>query len=55
MRCFAVAVPDAPAGAAISISGPEARMTRIPLDEVIPLMQRLARELADELAVSDTA
>lgn len=55
VRCFAVAVPDAPAGAAISISGPEARMTRISRDEVIPLMQRLARELADELAVSDTA
>jgi IclR family transcriptional regulator, acetate operon repressor len=50
VRCFAVAVPGAPAGAAISISGPEARMTRISTDEVIPLMQRLANNLAAELS-----
>jgi IclR family acetate operon transcriptional repressor len=51
VRCYAVAVPNAPAGAAISISGPEARMTRISVDEVIPLMQRLARELSAEINV----
>ncbi|MFC7341769.1 IclR family transcriptional regulator [Saccharopolyspora griseoalba] len=50
VRCFAVAVPGAPAGAAISISGPEGRMTRIATDEVIPLMQRLASNLAAELS-----
>jgi IclR family transcriptional regulator, acetate operon repressor len=49
VRCYAVAVPGAPAGAAISISGPEGRMTRIATDEVIPLMQRLARALSAEL------
>ena len=55
VRCYAVAVPGAPAGAAISISGPEGRMTRVSVDEVVPLMQRLARELAAELDVtSDT-
>ena len=37
---------------AISISGPEGRMVRISTDEVIPLMQRLARELSTELNVS---
>lgn len=52
VRCFAVAVPGAPAGAAISISGPEARMTRISTDEVIPLMQRLASSLSAELSAS---
>ncbi len=49
VRCYAVAVPDAPAAAAISISGPEARMTRIAADDVVPLMQRLARRLGAEL------
>ncbi|MDR7302528.1 IclR family transcriptional regulator [Haloactinomyces albus] len=52
VRCYAVAVPDAPAGSAISISGPEGRMTRIAADEVIPLMQRLARELGTELSTT---
>ncbi|RKT85142.1 IclR family transcriptional regulator, acetate operon repressor [Saccharopolyspora antimicrobica] len=55
VRCYAVAVPGAPAGAAISISGPEGRMTRISTDEVIPLMQRLAKDLAAELSVSNSA
>ncbi|WP_246195826.1 IclR family transcriptional regulator [Halopolyspora algeriensis] len=53
VRCYAVAVPDAPAGAAISISGPEGRMARITTDEVIPLMQRLARELGTELSTAN--
>jgi IclR family transcriptional regulator, acetate operon repressor len=55
VRCYAVAVPGAPAGAAISISGPEGRMTRISTDEVIPLMKRLAHDLSAELSVSNTA
>ncbi|GAA0525080.1 IclR family transcriptional regulator [Saccharopolyspora subtropica] len=55
VRCYAVAVPGAPAGTAISISGPEGRMARISTDEVIPLMQRLARDLAAEITVSNTA
>ncbi|GAA4860410.1 MULTISPECIES: IclR family transcriptional regulator [Saccharopolyspora] len=52
VRCYAVAVPGAPAGAAISISGPEGRMTRITTDDVIPLMQRLAKELAAEITTA---
>ncbi|GAA4620559.1 allantoin degradation transcriptional regulator AllR [Saccharopolyspora hordei] len=52
VRCYAVAVPGAPAGAAISISGPEARMARISTDEVIPLMQRLAKDLSAELSTT---
>ncbi|MBQ0922937.1 MULTISPECIES: IclR family transcriptional regulator [Saccharopolyspora] len=52
VRCYAVAVPGAPAGAGISISGPEGRMTRITTDEVIPLMQRLAKDLSTELSAT---
>ncbi|MDI2028980.1 IclR family transcriptional regulator [Saccharopolyspora sp. TS4A08] len=52
VRCYAVAVPGAPAGAGISISGPEGRMTRIATDEIIPVMQRLARSLSTELSAT---
>ncbi len=55
VRCYAVAVPGAPAGTAISISGPEGRMTRISTDAVIPLMKRLANDLSAELSVSNSA
>jgi IclR family acetate operon transcriptional repressor len=55
VRCYAVAVPGAPAGAAISISGPEGRLARIAANEVIPLMRRLADELSAELGASATA
>ncbi|GAB3295070.1 IclR family transcriptional regulator [Parasphingorhabdus pacifica] len=54
VRCYAVAIPGAPAGAGISISGPEGRMTRIATDEVIPLMRRLANDLSAELRTSDS-
>ncbi|HEX5120666.1 MAG TPA: IclR family transcriptional regulator [Pseudonocardiaceae bacterium] len=49
VRCLAVAVPGAPTGTAISISGPEARMTRLDLTEVVPLLRRVATDLAAEL------
>ncbi|SFS43411.1 IclR family transcriptional regulator [Saccharopolyspora flava] len=52
VRCYAVAVPGAPAGAGISISGPEGRMTRIAADEIIPVMQRLAQSLSTELSAT---
>ena len=38
VRCYAVALPSAPAGAAISISGPEGRMTRMSTATLVPLM-----------------
>src|SRR5690625_4479197 len=53
VRCYAVALPSAPAGAAISISGPEGRMARITTEELVPLMRRLASELSTELTPSD--
>ncbi|AHH97859.1 allantoin degradation transcriptional regulator AllR [Kutzneria viridogrisea] len=49
VRCLAVAVPGAHANAAISISGPEARMGLISVDEVVPLLHRVAQSLAHEL------
>lgn len=52
VRSIAVTVPGAPAGTAISISGPEARMSRIELADVVPLMRRVAANLAKELAVT---
>lgn len=52
VRCYAVAVPGAPSNTALSISGPESRMTRVSTNDVVPLMQRLARELAAELSMS---
>ncbi|SFT81021.1 transcriptional regulator, IclR family [Actinopolyspora lacussalsi subsp. righensis] len=52
VRCYAVAVPDAPAASAISISGPEARMKRIAVDDVVPLMRRLATDLGNELSAA---
>lgn len=49
VRCYAVAVPGAPAGAAISISGPEGRMAPVAVNEVIPLMRRIAEQLSAEI------
>jgi IclR family acetate operon transcriptional repressor len=49
VRCIAVAVPGAPASAAISITGPATRMSRITLADVVPLMRRVAADLAKQL------
>ncbi|HYS35446.1 MAG TPA: IclR family transcriptional regulator [Pseudonocardiaceae bacterium] len=51
VRCIAVTVPGAPTGAAISISGPATRMSRIAVAEVVPLMHQVAANLARELTV----
>jgi IclR family acetate operon transcriptional repressor len=50
VRCIAVAIPDAPTGAAISISGPAARMSVLDLSQVVPLMQTVAIKLSAELS-----
>jgi IclR family acetate operon transcriptional repressor len=49
VRCIAVAIPGAPTGSAISISGPDARMSGLDIDEVVPLMRSTAGRLADAL------
>jgi len=49
VRCFAVPVPDAPTLTAISISGPEARVTLKSATKIAPLLKRVARDIASEL------
>jgi IclR family transcriptional regulator, acetate operon repressor len=49
VRCFAVPVPDAPTLTAISISGPESRLTLKSATKVTPLLKQVARDLASEL------
>ncbi|MBS1695986.1 MAG: IclR family transcriptional regulator [Actinobacteria bacterium] len=48
VRCFAVPVPDAPSPAAISVSGPAARVTLKSATKITPLLKRVARDLASE-------
>ncbi|MDT5386471.1 MAG: IclR family transcriptional regulator, acetate operon repressor [Mycobacterium sp.] len=48
VRCFAVPVPDAPTLTAISISGPESRLTLKSATKVTPLLKQVARDLASE-------
>jgi IclR family transcriptional regulator, acetate operon repressor len=50
VQCVAVPVPDAPALTAISISGPEARLTPPVVKRAVPLMQEVARRLSAELS-----
>jgi IclR family transcriptional regulator, acetate operon repressor len=48
VRCFAVPVPDAPTLTAISISGPESRLTLKSATKVTPQLKQVARDLASE-------
>jgi IclR family acetate operon transcriptional repressor len=51
VRCLAVVVPGAPTGTALSISGPEFRMSRLIESDVVPLMRSAAAKLAAQLTV----
>lgn len=48
VRCFAVPVAQAPTPTAISVSGPAARVTLESADRIVPLLKRVAKELATE-------
>jgi IclR family acetate operon transcriptional repressor len=50
VRCFAVAVPDAPAALAISISGPQTRMTDDAAARIVPALTRIAGEMSEIIA-----
>jgi IclR family acetate operon transcriptional repressor len=50
VRCFAVAVPEAPAALAISASGPQARMTDDAAARIVPELKRIAREMSEAIA-----
>jgi IclR family acetate operon transcriptional repressor len=49
VRCVAVAVPDAPARLALSVSGPVARMTDDLIVRAAPLLHKAAAGLARDL------
>ncbi len=49
VRCFAVAIPDAPTRAALSISGPQARVSGLDVDAVIPMLKDAAASLGRDL------
>ena len=50
VRCVAVAVPDAPAKLALSVSGPASRMTEEMVERAVPLLQSAAADLSRDLA-----
>jgi IclR family acetate operon transcriptional repressor len=50
VRCVAVPVPGIPAGFAISVSGPTARMNDELIDRAVPLLKSAARGLASDLS-----
>jgi IclR family acetate operon transcriptional repressor len=49
VRCIAVPVKGTPSPAAISISGPEGRLTDETVTRVVPIVQRVAEAIADTL------
>ncbi|WP_043180544.1 IclR family transcriptional regulator [Streptomyces sp. NRRL F-5123] len=50
VRCLAVSVPDSPAPAAISVSGPAARVTDAVTEKIVPVLHAAARGLAAALS-----
>lgn len=49
VRCFAVVVPDAPTATALSVSGPETRVTEEFGQAAVPSLKEAARRISDEL------
>ena len=49
VRCVAVAVPDAPARLALSISGPATRMTEEVVGRAVPLLTSAGKALSEDL------
>ncbi|GAA4891558.1 IclR family transcriptional regulator [Tessaracoccus lubricantis] len=49
VRCFAVPVPDFPTPAAVSISGPDARVTMDVAKTAVPLLQESARRISESV------
>ncbi|MEU1944890.1 IclR family transcriptional regulator [Streptomyces sp. NPDC059474] len=55
VRCLAVPVPDSPAPAAISISGPAGRVTDEATQRIVPILKEVAVELSGALASTGSA
>lgn len=49
VRCFAMAVPDTPTPAAISVSGPVSRVDEYFADKAVPVLRKAAKAISDEL------
>jgi IclR family acetate operon transcriptional repressor len=54
VRCVAVPVLDAPRRMAVSISGPESRLSLARTSDVVPVLERSAAELSELLNTADT-
>lgn len=55
VRCVAVAIPDAPIMSAISISGPQARLSEAALKAIVPALQRVATDLSKDFNAGENA
>ncbi|SHF05996.1 IclR family transcriptional regulator [Streptoalloteichus hindustanus] len=55
VRCVAVPLGAGPALAAISVSGPEGRLTKAVVSRIVPLMQRTAEQLTQQFANAASA
>lgn len=51
VRCFAVPIPDAPAPSAISVSGPDARVTDAFGQRAVPVLKNVSQEISQALNV----
>ncbi|MCP2257346.1 transcriptional regulator, IclR family [Streptoalloteichus tenebrarius] len=55
VRCVAVPLTGGPALAAVSVSGPEGRLTKAAVGRIVPLMQRTAEQLTQQFASAASA
>lgn len=53
VRCIAVPLTNTPAPAAVSVSGPEGRLTKDAVGRIAPVVQRIAATLSTHLAQAD--
>ncbi|PXY26113.1 IclR family transcriptional regulator [Prauserella sp. PE36] len=53
VRCLAVPVAGAPTPAAVSVSGPEGRLTKEAVTRIAPVVQRIAAALSEQLSTRD--
>lgn len=53
VRCIAVPLTNTPAPAAVSVSGPEGRLTKEAVGRIAPVVQRIAATLSTHLAQAD--
>jgi IclR family acetate operon transcriptional repressor len=52
VRCIAVPVIGGPALAAVSVSGPEGRLTKEAVSRILPEVMAVAKRLADQAATT---